>query len=331
MTNHGGDNPFQFLEALGPQEVADCLRGELSFVQGAALCLLSPLFSAKVMACMDDARRQEIAAAMSKSRQMPRDVLKDIADELRKKGLGAKGSTKSAASAISSAVGKPASGATGLTSLANLKNIFNKPAAKPEKTSFSLAGRADIGASQAAAPDRRKQLISETLARAKSKAQPTLRTGGAGGHPAAAPGKGGARHIDGMALAAHILREAGNSVRENVRHELPDLYRRLHDRMFDFADLEHSGRETLGAVFTGVEVKTAARALRFASDSLRGKVLESVSERRAQLLRDEMAAAGAERVKLSSIDDAQQAVIDFAVRLQDQGRILIDPNDPGLV
>ncbi len=103
------ENPFQFLEQLAPQEVADRLSGEMAFVQGAALCKMSPVMSAKVMACMENERRREVAAAMSKSRQMPSDVLADIADELRKK------------------VRPAASG--GFSGLAKLKNLQLRPLA----------------------------------------------------------------------------------------------------------------------------------------------------------------------------------------------------------
>ncbi len=132
-----------------------------------------------------------------------------------------------------------------------------------------------------------------------------------------------------MALAAHILREAGSAVLNNVKHELPELYHRLHGRMFDFSDLEKSSPQTLGAVFTGVDLMAAALSLRFASDGLRERVFAAISPRRAEMLKAEMA-ADKSRVKLAAIDEAQQTVIDFALKLQDSGRLLIDPTDPDL-
>lgn len=365
-----GENPFRFLEQLPPQEIADRLAGEMAFVQGAALCRMSPVASAKVMACMDDDRRREVAAAMSKSRQMPSDVLADIADELQRK----------------SPRGTPAGGASGgaipakpaLGGLAKLKNLQLRPLAgfqsdaasassgqssggptsggvtsgvrpveatirppEPKFTGLPGARREPPASADAPAPERRRQAIDDILTRVRDKktARPPLAPSARSSSPAA-PNRGAARpaggkaaakaqRIDGMALAAHILREAGSTVLNNVKHELPDLYQRLHNRMFDFSDLERSTPQTLGAVFTGVDLQDGALALRFASDGLRERVFNAVSPRRAELLREEMA-ADKSRVKLAAIDEAQQAVIQYALQLQDSGRLLIDPTDPDL-
>lgn len=330
------ENPFSFLEQLQPQEVADRLGGEMSFVQGAALCMMSPVASAKIMACMDDGRRREVAAAMSKSRQMPRDVLADIADELQKKGGFRPRPTSAPAPGTAPGVG--------LSGLARLKNL--RPLSTPD--SHELHGvqpveatirppkqmqSAMIPAQKDQAEEkagRKQQAIDEALNRARGvkTTRAPMPAPSADAKSAGVAGK--ARKIDGMALAAHILREAGTSVLSNIRHELPELYDRLHQRMFDFSDLERSAPQTLGAVFTGVELEAAALALRFASDSLREKVFSAISPRRAEMLRDEMA-ADKSRVRLTAIDDAQQKVIDFALKLQDSGRILIDPNESDLV
>ena len=319
-----GGNPFKFLEALPPEAVARHLSGEMGFVQGAALSLLSPVLSAKIIACLPENQRREVTAAMSKSRQMPRDVLCDIADELQKK-LG-----------LPSGAGAGASGKTGNAALAeslkNLAGMFKKGGEKPARPAIPpqsphlphsprpLQGGLSPARSAAPAPDRRKSAIDSILSHTRGTPQ-----------PAAAVPTGDGRKIDGMALAAHILREAGSAVRDNVMHELPELYRRLHERMFDFPDLERSDAAALGRIFTGIDAKIAALALRFASDTLQTKVFAALSSRRADLLRDEMAAAAQNRVKLTAIDEAQQAVIDYAIHLQKQGQIVIDPDDPDMV
>lgn len=314
-----GGNPFKFLETLPPEAVARHLSGEMGFVQGAALSLLPPVLSAKIIACLPENQRREVAAAMSKSRQMPRDVLCDIADELQKKLGLPSGVTPTAQT------GK-VGGAALADSLKNLAGMFKKggekparPAIPPQSSHSPRPLQGGLSPARSAAPDRRKSAIDSILSRKRGEPQPATASAGDG------------RRIDGMALAAHILREAGSAVRDNVMHELPELYRRLHERMFDFPDLERSDAAALGRIFTGIDAKIAALALRFASETLQAKVFTALSSRRADLIRDEMAAAAQNRVKLTAIDEAQQAVIDYAIHLQKQGQIVIDPDDPDMV
>ena len=140
-----------------------------------------------------------------------------------------------------------------------------------------------------------------------------------------------AQKIDGMALAAHILRESPPEVRKMVMREIPDLYHKLNDRMFDFADLEQSNRDTIGLIFSGLDPKISALALRFSSDELKNTALTSVSRRKAKLIIDEFKRTAKDKVRLTDIEDAQQEVIDYAIILQNRGEIIIDPNDSGLV
>ncbi len=143
------------------------------------------------------------------------------------------------------------------------------------------------------------------------------------------PPAGKSHRVDGMALAAEILRYAPTSVRHNVRDAEPQLYERLHGRMFVFEDLGTAPQQALGVVFSEFDLSQCALALRFASERLQERALSAVSPRRAQLLRDEMQ-QDAGRVRISEVETAQQEAIEFAMNLQSEGRILIDATDPDL-
>lgn len=142
-------------------------------------------------------------------------------------------------------------------------------------------------------------------------------------------GKGGAHRVDGLALAAEILRYADPDVRHRVRDAEPRLYDRLHDRMFVFDDLNNAPDATLGVVFSECDADRAALALRFASPRLQERVLKAVSPRRGNMLAGQMQ-GGSGRVRISDVESAQQELIEFALQLQSSGRILIDASDPDL-
>ncbi|MCD7895509.1 MAG: hypothetical protein LUG50_02405 [Planctomycetaceae bacterium] len=140
------------------------------------------------------------------------------------------------------------------------------------------------------------------------------------------PDGGGARSMDGKAILAAILREAGPKVRHTVQDDDPALFKELRRRMFYFDDLMLSEDKALAQVFTAANADDSALALRFAAPKLRDRVLRVVSPGRARMLRE----AGAGRAGVDAIEAAQKRVLGVALQLQAAGRILIDPRDPDL-
>ncbi|MCD8349332.1 MAG: hypothetical protein LUC93_01805 [Planctomycetaceae bacterium] len=141
-----------------------------------------------------------------------------------------------------------------------------------------------------------------------------------------APAAGqGARRMDGKAIMAAILREAGPSLRHQVENADPALFRQLRDRMFYFDDLVFSDDNALARVFTAAPADSAALALKFAAPALRNRVLQVVSPGRAKVLIEPPGRAG-----FDAVEAAQKKVLDVALQLQAAGRILIDPRDPDL-
>ncbi len=205
---------------------------------------------------------------------------------------------------------------------------------KKAQTARSGNNRETDRRSEAAAelsPETRKELaLQQALLHTRSKKQETKVTRPAAGNTTKNKSYK-AQKIDGMALAAHILRESSPELKKMVMQEIPELYTKLNERMFDFADLEHSNRDAIGRIFTGLDPHTSAIALRFASDHLKNTALTSVSRRKAKLIIDEFKRTAKEKVRLTEIEDAQQEVIDYAILLQNRGEIIIDPDDSGIV
>lgn len=138
------------------------------------------------------------------------------------------------------------------------------------------------------------------------------------------PSKG--RRMDGKAILAAILREAGPKVRGHVQDDDPRLFRELRGRMFFFDDLVYTEDAALARVFTTAPTEESALALKFAAPLLRDRVLRVVSPGRARALRDLTGG----RAGVDDIELAQKKVLDVALQLQAAGRILIDPRDPDL-
>ena len=136
----------------------------------------------------------------------------------------------------------------------------------------------------------------------------------------------GARRMDGKAILAAILREAGAEMRGVVQHEDPGLFKQLRERMFYFDDLMYTEDNGLARVFTVASAEDSALALKFAAPALRDRVMRVVSPGRARALRE----SADRRAGLDDVEKAQKKVLDVALQLQAAGRILIDPRDPDL-
>lgn len=289
-------DPLAFLEAVDPATIARCLASEPPLFAGVILGRLSPALAAKVLANMDGTRQQAVVGKMGKSRAAPPHVIERVALTMRQK--------------LTSDVER---------------------GGKPEPNLHTWQPRRDEHATPmnvppAAADDERQSAIERALDQVKRKHKRASRRQAA--PPAPAP-KGG-HPIDGMGIAAGILRHAPRELRMRIAEEEPELFARLRKRMFSFDDLERTPPDSLGLVFTEIEPETAALALRFASPRLIQRAMASVSSRKADLIRDEIERSAQARVRLESVEEAQNDVLETALSLQAAGRIVIDPSDPDL-
>ncbi len=101
--------------------------------------------------------------------------------------------------------------------------------------------------------------------------------------------------------------------------ELVDEIRRL---MFVFEDIAKFTEKDVQAVLKHIETSQWALALKGASEELKDKVLGNMSQRAADMLREEMEFMGA--VKVSAVEQEQQKIVDVVRGLEDAGEIEIN-------
>ena len=100
-----------------------------------------------------------------------------------------------------------------------------------------------------------------------------------------------------------------------------DAAERIRSLMFTFEDLkaiDPAGAQTLLRAIDNDKLKVA---LKGASEELRDLFMSNMSERAAKLLREDMQAMGP--VRLSEVEEAQQAMVTAAKDLADRGEIMI--------
>jgi len=133
----------------------------------------------------------------------------------------------------------------------------------------------------------------------------------------------------GVPSVAEILnvtdRATERSLLENLAQEDPDLVEEIRRLMFVFEDICKFGDSDVQAVLKNVESSQWAMALKGASEELKQKILGNMSQRAADILREEMDYLGP--VRLSAVEQTQQQIVDIIRRLEDSGDISISSGD----
>ncbi len=133
----------------------------------------------------------------------------------------------------------------------------------------------------------------------------------------------------GVPTVAEILnvtdRATERNLLENLAQEDPDLVEEIRRLMFVFEDINKFSNKDIQTMLKNVESSQWAMALKGASESLKEKILGNMSQRAADLLREEMDYLGP--VKLSAVEQVQQQIVDIVRRLEDAGEITLAAGD----
>ena len=130
---------------------------------------------------------------------------------------------------------------------------------------------------------------------------------------------GGVRH------AADILNFVGSAaetaILDNVREYDPDLAQKILDEMFVFEnlmDLDDRGIQTL---LREVQSDSLVIALKGAPPEMREKIFKNMSQRAAEMLREDLESRGP--VRLSEVEAEQKEILKTARRLAEEGQIAL--------
>lgn len=129
----------------------------------------------------------------------------------------------------------------------------------------------------------------------------------------------------GVETVAEMLnladRSSEKSIMEALETEDPDLVEQIRRLMFVFEDILLVNDKGIQAVLKEVDNDELALALKTASDELKQKIFGNMSERAAQLIKEDMEYMGP--VRVSDVEGAQQRIVDVVRRLEDAGEIII--------
>jgi flagellar motor switch protein FliG len=135
----------------------------------------------------------------------------------------------------------------------------------------------------------------------------------------------GEEEVGGPKAAADILNFVERNNEERIVAEIEELYPELADDirnlMFTFEDIKKIDDRSVQTVLKEVPRENLVLALKTASDELKDLLLRNISQRAADMLRDDLESLGP--VKLKDVEKAQQAVVDIVRRLEAEGKIQV--------
>jgi flagellar motor switch protein FliG len=131
--------------------------------------------------------------------------------------------------------------------------------------------------------------------------------------------------IGGVEPIAELLnmmdKASEEQILDNLEERDPELAERVRRLMFVFDDLVKVDDRGIQEIIKNVNNEKWKVALRTASDGVKDLVFKNMSERAAQMLKEDMEAMSA--VKLSDIEAMQMEVITITRKLESEGKIVI--------
>jgi flagellar motor switch protein FliG len=129
----------------------------------------------------------------------------------------------------------------------------------------------------------------------------------------------------GVRLVAEILNQMDSSVEgkilKGIEEQKQGLAEEIRKLMFVFEDLIQVNDQSIMAILKEVNNETLMMAMKTASDELKEKLFKNMSERAAQMMKEDLEVMGPARLK--DVEAAQQAILKIAKKLEGEGKIVL--------
>jgi len=131
--------------------------------------------------------------------------------------------------------------------------------------------------------------------------------------------------LGGVRVAAEILNYVGaaneSAILDTVNAADAELGQKILDEMFVFDNLMDLDDKAIQLVLREVESESLVTALKGASQEIRDRIFKNMSQRAAEMLRDDLESKGP--VRVSEVEAQQKEILKVVRRLSDEGQIMI--------
>lgn len=131
--------------------------------------------------------------------------------------------------------------------------------------------------------------------------------------------------IGGVRAAAEILNflsgEIETSVMDNLKNYDGDMAQKIMDEMFVFDNIIDIDDRGIQVLLREVQSESLIIALKGASQELREKIFKNMSQRAAEMMREDLDSKGP--VRLSEVEAQQKEILQIVRRLADEGQVIL--------
>jgi flagellar motor switch protein FliG len=131
---------------------------------------------------------------------------------------------------------------------------------------------------------------------------------------------GGEKPVAGM--LNQVGRTNERTILKAIGEQDASLAERIRKLMFVFDDIVLIDGKSMQRIIREIDNKDIAIALKVATDPVRAKFFDNVSQRAAEMLREEMDVGG--QIRMKAVEEAQQRIIDVIKKLEDSEEIVIN-------
>ena len=131
--------------------------------------------------------------------------------------------------------------------------------------------------------------------------------------------------VGGVDKVVEILTRMEKKVEQDILMGVeqmdPETAEKIRNLMFTFDDLCMIDNIGIQKILREVKNETLTIALKTATESIKEKIFQNISERAAEMIAEDLEALGP--VKLSDVEQAQRSIIKVALRLEEEGQIIL--------
>ncbi len=135
----------------------------------------------------------------------------------------------------------------------------------------------------------------------------------------------GGEETSGVALVAELLNNIEKVHEDRIFDRLteidPELAEEIRNKMFTFDDLIHIDDRGTQTLLKEIDKQVLVLALKTASEEVKQKFFSNISQRAAEMIREDIEVQGA--VRLSDVEAAQATIVQTALQLEADGKIVI--------
>ena len=134
------------------------------------------------------------------------------------------------------------------------------------------------------------------------------------------------KQVGGIEAVVSLLQSMKNSqdadIIENIEEHDPEMAEEIRKRMFTFEDLIDLDGRSLQMILREINKDSLTLALKTASEQMREKIFSNMSQRAADMIRDDLEAMGP--VRLSEVEMMQQPIVKVAMQLEEEGKLVLN-------